>query len=308
MDRRRSKSAVKPNLLVIGAMKASTTLFCRLLAQHPKVWFPAEKELRYFSSPSYGTPGSWEAYLKLFRDCPPDRRVIAEGSTDYTKVPWCGPTPQRIRKGLGQPKLIYLLRDPVARAISHYKHFYSMGRWRRGITLDEMIVKVPSLVGASRYMQQIRAYHDEFGEGSIHIILADELHAAPARVLEKVVRYLGIDFYEGWWGPLSVVNSSEDIKALSALYRLLGVAPTKTLLRLMPASARTIVKRWLGAVVLKAWEPPPITVETKRCILELVADDLQELRGLLGNCLDCWPSVQTLERESSPRQEPAESH
>jgi Sulfotransferase family len=308
MSRSDSERAVKPNLLVIGAMKASTTLFCQALGRHPKVWFPREKEPRYFSSDSYGTPGAWESYLELFRDCPPDRLVIGEGSTDYTKIPRCGPTPRRIREALGRPKLIYILRDPVDRTVSNYKHAYLMGAWWRGITLDEAIDVDPILITPSCYMQQIRAFHEEFGEDSIHIILAEELHADPCGVLEEASRYLGIDFHEGWRTPLPVVNSEADLRALGAVTRLLGVKWAGRLSELLPAAVKRMAKRLIGAAVPNTRVPPKVTAEARRRVLELVAADLQELRGLLGDRLDRWPSVQALERGSPSPAERVGAH
>ena len=101
-----------PNTLIIGAMKASTTLLYTMLGRHPRVWFPAEKEPHYFTAPDYDDPAAWERYRALFKPCPADARVIAEASTNYSKQPHFGDTPGRLRAKLGEPKLVYILRDP----------------------------------------------------------------------------------------------------------------------------------------------------------------------------------------------------
>ena len=41
---------VKPNFLIVGAAKAGTTSFAKYLNQHPDVFIPENKELRYFIS------------------------------------------------------------------------------------------------------------------------------------------------------------------------------------------------------------------------------------------------------------------
>jgi hypothetical protein len=47
------QTPVRPNLLAIGAMKASTTLLYDMLRRHPEVWFSEEKEPHYFTDPNF---------------------------------------------------------------------------------------------------------------------------------------------------------------------------------------------------------------------------------------------------------------
>lgn len=298
MSSRDPATPIRPNLLVIGAMKASTTLFCQLLGEHPAIWFPVEKEPHYFTSPRYGTAEAWAAYLKHFRACPPGRTIIGDGSTGYSKIPEYGPTPQRVRETLGQPKLIYILRDPVDRSISNYKHSYALGMYPPGMALEEAVDYDPLIITASRYMRQLRAYTDEFGAAAVHLILAEELHDDHPRVLAGTCAYLGIDSRPGWRADLPRVNSAADVRSGASAARLLGsLKRANRLAKLLPVPARRMAKWAVGAVGPRPLDPPPITPAARRRVIELIADDLCDLRDRLGPRLDRWPSVQALGRD-----------
>lgn len=113
-----------PNMLIIGAKKASSTLLYELLCQHPQVWMPQEKEPHCLVTAS-DPDKIREQYARLFEPAPDSALILGEASTGYTTMPYNGPIPRRIQQALGQPKLIYILRDPVERLISNYRQLSS---------------------------------------------------------------------------------------------------------------------------------------------------------------------------------------
>ena len=64
---------------------------------------------------------SEERYLELFSPAG-DARVLGEASTSYTKRPLVPGVVERIAAFNPDARFIYLLRDPVERAVSHYWH------------------------------------------------------------------------------------------------------------------------------------------------------------------------------------------
>ena len=285
------RDSIKPNLLIIGAMKASTTLLYDMLGRHPKIWFPAEKEPHYFTSPDYGTPGACEAYLQMFMACPPGKKFIGEASTGYSKSPHLGSTPKRIRETLGQPKLIYILRDPVARTISNFQHAFTRGYYHAGYPISRAVIEDSIIIGASLYEHQLSEYEAEFGVGCVLVLIADELHQNPARVMGEVERFLGVDSCDGWDRPVEKINSASAVRQATALHGIMGKS---ALIRRVGRH----VPRWMKAAVLNiAPKPPqasPVTRVDEDVILALVADDLKKLHDRLGNRIDCWPSVRKL--------------
>ena len=283
--------SIKPNFLIIGAMKASTTLLYNMLGRHPQIWFPAEKEPHYFTSPDYGKPNAYQAYLDLFAQCPPGKKFIGEASTGYSKAPYMGFTPQRIRATLGHPKMIYILRDPVQRTVSNYQHAFARGWYRAGYPLCQAAIDDPIIIGASLYARQLSEYEAEFGIGSLHVVIADELHREPARVLGEVERYLGADPFDGWNRPVERVNSISAVREAVVLKRLLGKS----------ALVRNVgrhVPTWIKSAVLNMAPKPPqalaITQQDEDKVFSLVVDDLKNLHLRFGDRIDCWPSVRRL--------------
>lgn len=290
-----------PNTLIVGAMKASTTLLYTMLGQHPRVWFPDEKEPHYFTAQDYDDPAAWERYRALFAPCPPEAQIIAEASTNYTKQPHFGDTPGRIRAKLGEPKLVYLLRDPVARVVSNYRHSYVTRRYDVGTTAGQALDRDPILIDASRYATQLDAYHQEFGVGSVHVVIAEQLHAQPLQVMTELAGYLGIDPLPGWSQTPKAVNAIGQLAASDRADRLVGASIRRRVAALLPEG----IKRTLKGAVAKDVPIPEVDPATEDRIFNDVADDLACLHTMLGERIELWPSTQRLLRDKPTRNQPA---
>lgn len=286
---------IVPNFLVVGAMKASTTLLYNMLRRHPQIWLPDEKEPHYFTSPEYGDAKAYKAYLRLFAPCPAGRVFIGEASTGYSKIPFLGPTPARIRETLGEPKIIYILRDPVKRTISNFQHSYLRGYYRPGYRISQAIVEDPIIVGASHYMRQITEYESEFGPSNVLVLIAEELHQNPARSLGEVERLLGASPFDGWDHPIETENSTSSVTQAVVLDRLLSNSPTRALARKIGRHLPRSLKSAILNMAPKPAQAPATTPEDEDAILDLVAGDLSSLRERFGNRLNCWSSSRKLE-------------
>lgn len=279
-----------PNLVVIGAMKASTTSFYELVTRHPEIWFSSEKEPHYFTSPEYGEPAAWNRYLKLFEPAPKSAEYIGEASTGYSKLPHFGDTPQRLREDLAEPRFIYLVRDPVARTISNYQHSYLNGHFAAGTTLAEAIERDPILIDASCYARQISAYRSVFGADKLLIITTDELHSHQTRTMRRVEEFLGLSAFDGWDAPLPQSNSQQSLGRSLAWQAMLPRPVYNVLRSLVPAKLKGSVKSLASSKVTV----PPIADDERNLVFERISEDLVELHKLLGDAIDSWPSVQKL--------------
>jgi hypothetical protein len=117
-----------PDFVIIGAQKAGTTSLYEALVSHPDVQRAFRKEVHFFDTTRYPRV-SW--YRRHF---PIDRSgmVTGESSPYYLFHP---AVPARMRKVLPDVRLIVVLRDPVARAVSQYHHAKSWGFERRPIEI-----------------------------------------------------------------------------------------------------------------------------------------------------------------------------
>jgi hypothetical protein len=284
----RAEPTKLPNLLIIGAMKASTTLLYNLLGSHPAIWFPAEKEPSVFTDELYEKSGEWERYCGLFAECPEGKLFRGDASTAYTKHPHEGDVPGRIAQRLGRPKLIYSLRDPVERTISNFRHAHARGAYAEGYRLGQALREDPIIVDGSRYMTQLRKYWEVFGEGSVHILLAEELHEEQGRVMGDVGKYLGLEPCEGWEKRSDAVNSAESVKATAGWQRVLGRSSGwNRLAQFLPKGMKDFLKRKAPAVQ----SAPEVSAQERGQCLELLADDLRALHGYLGQRIERWRST-----------------
>src|SRR5688500_2790920 len=121
-----------PNLFIIGAMKAGTSSLHEYLHQHPQIFMSRFKEPQYFAPhrTQYGMWGQGQPlpepgidwYLRLFANAG-DVEYAGESSVSYTARHWVTGCHERIWEFNAHARIIYLMRDPVERAISHYWHF-----------------------------------------------------------------------------------------------------------------------------------------------------------------------------------------
>jgi hypothetical protein len=176
--------------MIIGAMKCGTTTLARILEDHPEVSFCMRKEPDFFS-----TNNDWKAnidtYNQLFEKNN-KAKILAEASTSYTKYPehnleiW-----NDIYEYNPDMKLIYLIRNPVDRVISHYMHAFERGYINDKI--EDAIVTYPPLINNSRYYTQIKPYIDTFGMSNILILEFSEFISNKEQTISRIAEFLNID-------------------------------------------------------------------------------------------------------------------
>jgi len=121
---------MRPNFLIIGAPRAGTTSLYKFLDSFDDVCFPSKKELWFFYPPC-NINLEKKNYEEQFHQCR-GFRMVGEATPLY----FCNEFSMRdIKKLYPDIKLIIMLRDPVTRFLSHYKHNVLKGREYRPIRL-----------------------------------------------------------------------------------------------------------------------------------------------------------------------------
>lgn len=181
-----------PNLFVIGAMKSGTTSLHNYLDSHPEIFMCQPKEPGFFVEEIAWRRGfSW--YLSLFEQAEPTHRYRGESSTDYTKLPTYQGVVKRIHQFSPQARLIFVMRNPFERIVSHYWHavrHISTGGLRKNIYTACM--SDPQYLAYSDYPTQIKPYLELFAPEQIHFLLFEELVADKQRELERIHSWLGL--------------------------------------------------------------------------------------------------------------------
>lgn len=266
----------KPDFIIIGAMKSATSTLHEQLAIQPDFFMSTPKEPYYFSDDEVFSRGR-EWYLNLFSNAEPNQ-LCGESSTHYTKLPDYPNTIHRMKSELPKIKLIYVLRDPVERLISHYIHQWSQNVFRCGI--NEAIDRYDELVNYSRYAYQIQPYIDTYGRDNILFVFNEALRIRPQAELERVAKFLGIEPNKVRWQENLVEQnvSSQRVRRFSG-YKLLVDSSVMTFLRrcLIPKSFRTRVRE-----LLSMRKKPVITPSKLNELNRIFDEDLANLSKILG--------------------------
>ncbi|MBW4710790.1 sulfotransferase domain-containing protein [Roseobacter sp. YSTF-M11] len=232
-------AAGRPDFLIIGAMKSGTTTLQTQLAAQDGVFMTTPKEPNFFSDDDvYARGAGW--YHSLFDAAAPGD-LKGEASTHYTKLPTYPQTVPRMAAMLEAPRLIYVIRDPVARAVSHYIHEWSEGRMDRDPVAA--FATHAELVEYGRYPRQLAPFIAEFGLPSIYLTSLEQLKTDPEGELRRIGDHLGAGPFV-WDHGIGAQNVSAERVRRLPLQGLLVDNPLATMLRrtLVPKSVRTRIR------------------------------------------------------------------
>jgi len=209
-DRRRL-----PRLIIPGAMKAGTTSLFEYLRGHPGLAASFEKEIHFFDMHYDRGPG-W--YAGQF---PGPRAGAGSGPLPFESSPYYlfePRVPARIRDLVPDVKLVVLLRDPVARAFSHYHNNRRLGReplsFEDAIQAEDerlageeerlladpravsLVHKRYSYLRRGRYAEQLVRWRACFPAEQILVVDAGRLFTDPRSVVAEVLEFLAVEPWE----------------------------------------------------------------------------------------------------------------
>lgn len=178
-----TRRAKKPNFLYIGMPKAGSTWIFEMLRQHPDVYVPPAKDIKYFDD-NYHRGGDW--YLKFFEGAKGET-AIGELSHDYYAVPEAA---ERIHRDLPDVKLICCLREPGDFAASAFR--YARMHSLEGTENLEAYTEHLRLNGYLQYLENLERFFHRFPETNIKVIFYENIKDDPAGTLAELYRFLGV--------------------------------------------------------------------------------------------------------------------
>ena len=169
----------------IGAPRCGTTLLTTILSKHPDVDIPENsKELHYFDGRNYDLGLDW--YHGFFKDI---SKIKGEFTPSYLRTK---EAPVLINEYNPNIKLVVSFRNPVKRAISHYKYLITQGLVNSPFeeVLESRDFEVKN---AGRYYSQLSNYLNHFDRNQIFILIFEKLLEDPEVELSKLCDFLGLN-------------------------------------------------------------------------------------------------------------------
>jgi hypothetical protein len=227
---RRSTSRFRPlpDFLVIGGQRCGTTSLYYYLRAHPQVLPALVKEVHFLSLHWSRGQGWYRAQFPL-RARKTSRRVTAPLTFEATPYYLAHPlAASRAAQLLPEAKLLVLLRDPVSRAWSHYRHMVRLGL--EPLSFEEAIAAEPlrlageverleadrhydavryrrySYLTRGAYAEQLERWLAHFPPDRFLVLGSERLLADPAAGYARVLRFLGLPAWSPSAFPLHTRN------------------------------------------------------------------------------------------------------
>lgn len=258
-------------LMLIGAMKAGTSTLYEHLIEHPAICPCATKEPGWFT-PRFRGPADAERYEDLWNFDPSVHRYALDGSTSYTKYPSQQGTPEAVADYGIEPRLLYIVRDPIERIVSHVNFMADKGASVTRFDADHM-------VNTSRYHQQLERWLAVFPRERLLLLDFDDLKRDPAAMLARIYGWLELDPVM----PASFETRNKT-RVRSPLERKLQGSRLK---RFVPAGARQRARKVVQRLAPSRDKRRPTDAELAK-LRGLLRDDMLRLQSDFGVDVSRW--------------------
>jgi Sulfotransferase family len=289
---------VRPSLFLVGAMKSGSTYLHQLLSAHPEIFMSTPKEPTYFVDQEQARKVftmKWEPdycksearYLSLFRDALPSQ-IAGESSQNYARLPELTGVPKRIHDFNPRSKIIYVMRDPVERTISHYWYYMHAGAEEKEIL--NAIRSRPVYQMVSYYAMQLKAYYEVFNRNQILTLTFESLRDDTEKHLANIYSWVGVDptFIPATLSEAKNVTPTTLNVRYGVLQRLRETALYESVQVFVPRGVKRIGRTLSEKRIDKSKVPIDDVVAYLRPIQEL---QTRELSSLLNRKFPEWKTL-----------------
>lgn len=204
-----------PDFILAGGQRCGTTSLFRALEQHPQVVRPNfHKGINYFDLNYYRSPGWYRAHFPLratthLRTPAGAAPIVFEASGYYMFHP---EAIARIGQDLPDVKIVVMLRDPIERAYSAWKHETARGFETvdlvRALELEEQRLageverlrnpryesfahRHHAYAARSDYAPQVERLLEHFPPEQLHVIYSETFFREPDAEFGRLAEFLG---------------------------------------------------------------------------------------------------------------------
>jgi len=171
-----------PDFLICGAQKSGTTSLSNGLSNVPGVFLP-DKEIHFFTR-------NWDKGLDWYKNIFSEKKdLLGEKSVSYMSFEEAA---QRIKEIIPNAKLIFILREPVQRAYSHYWMAKRLG-WETKDFKKAVYRKDKDYIQRGLYVQHLERFLEYFSKDQMLVLVFKDLKNNPEKVFSRIFYFLGID-------------------------------------------------------------------------------------------------------------------
>jgi len=275
-----------PNLIIIGGLKCGTSSLHFYLSQHPQVFMSRKKELNFFLADRAWNNGiAW--YEQQFANAGA-ALIRGESSPHYTGGPQDPGVPERMRRTLPDARLVFLVRDPIERLVSHYMMWFAIRKEDRPFEAALADLANNPYVGHSRYGQQLETYLRHFPREQIRVIASESLRDRRRETLRELFGWLGVDstFYCRQFEQMRFRASDQRRKNGLGLW--LAPLTSAALWKRLPPSLAWRVEKLPYFPFSKHVPRPEVNPALRQRLMDVFRDDVRRLRELTGQPLSHW--------------------
>lgn len=194
---------MKPTFLIIGAQKGGTTPGIWYLSQHPDIYM-FQGEAHFFDNDDNYNKGIEWYENKFFNG---NKEYVRRKHRGEKTPMYCfmRKTIDRIKKAYPNIKLLLFLRNPIARAHSHYNHLQQVERTRfkgdRHRSFNDLIQddlkkkyyrRYDTILQRGYYLEQIEYILSKFPKENLKIIISERYKQDPLKVNNEIFKFLGL--------------------------------------------------------------------------------------------------------------------
>lgn len=274
--------------MVIGGLKCGTTSLHHYLDLHPKISMSRPKELNFFIAELNWSLGP-EWYASHF---PRRSAVRGESSPHYTNLPRFRGVAERMHSLIPDCRLVYMVREPIDRMLSHYLHNVAGGYEDR--TLAEALGDPSSAyVTRSRYAMQLEPFLERFGGEAIEIVTGEELKAHREETMRRVFRFVGVseDFsspqFEREWETGSGKRAGR-FRIMDRAVRLPGLRVLDRNFDRLPERPRWALERLVHDPRSGVAPKPELPGHLRARLVDLFRDDVGRLEQVARRNFGWW--------------------
>lgn len=276
----------RTNFFLAGCQKTGSTWLYRVFTEHPEIFVPNKDAIHYFDI-NYWRGDEW--YSTWFDGVDSNNKLIVDPTPSYIRDPYA---PKRIFDYNKEAKILFIVRNPIDRAFSHYWHLKSRGSinysFEEAIQYSEVgnydIFNDWIMTGF--YYSQINKFLQYFDKNQIFVALYEDLKNQPDVFLQDILKFGEVDFHFKPSIIDSVVNKARDSVQPSKLYEL-----PKPLKKIIPSSIKRVGYNIINKPRFKEEKTEydlGIKAETKKLLLELFKEENDKLSKLIGKDLSFW--------------------